>query len=366
MKAIRKVTWLIVKLLYAFLRWLPVKKRSVFVSYFSENPQGNLRCALDWMRAHSDAPIVTLFTVYKGGLRAKLSYVRHTVREVYYYSTSALVVLEGNSFVLSCIRKKPAVHTVQLWHAAGAFKRFGEDTERLYPIRGLDAAVVSTPEVADIYAHALNVPGSEVYAVGIMRADIWTKEGAVLRAREQIDAAHPELKGKKIALYAPTFRGAGIEDVSMQQVDYAGMMRALSGWQLAVRLHPMMREKVPSEVVDLGEEDLMTVLAAADLLITDYSSIIFEYSLLGRPMLFYTPDRVAYGKERGFYFGYEQFVPGKVCDSLEQLAQAVKDEDFEQQRLERFRRRFTYGFDGKATERTGTLLLQWLNENPKS
>lgn len=363
MNLLSKLTLLAVRLLTACLCRSSLKPRIVFVSYFSTQPQGNLAAVLRWVQQNSDAKVIELFAAFKGGLLSKLKYVWHTLREVYYFNTSAVIVLEGNSFVLSNMRKKPGVTAIQVWHAAGAFKRFGEDTQRLYAIRGLDAVLVSTPEVAPIYAQALNVPEEHVYAVGIPAADVLAQRDFVWQARSEIERKYPALIGRRIALYAPTFRGAGVSDISAPPVDYAALARALPGYALAVRLHPMMTGRVPDGMPDLSGEDLMTALAAADLLITDYSSVIFEYCLFDRPMLFYAPDLARYKGERGFYFGYEQFVPGRICTSLEAVSQAILQEDFAPEQRNAFRKRFIFGCDGQATRRAGELVLRALKKN---
>ena len=84
----------------------------------------------------------------------------------------------------------------------------------------------------------------------------------------------------------------------------------------------MMTEK--PDAPDFGEFELMEALASADVLITDYSSIIFEYSLLSHPMLFYVPDMDSYVEERGFYYGYEDFVPGKYAERYKMCARRLK------------------------------------------
>ena len=216
-------------------------------------------------------------------------------------------------------------------------------------MEGIEAALVSAPSVREIYAHALNVPEEAVFAVGIPRADVLAQQGFSARAREYIEAKYPGLRGKRIALYAPTFRGKGVDDIAAGQVDLRRIAAESEGWALAVRPHPLMRGAFPG-ADNLAGEDLMVALAAADALITDYSSIIFEYSLLGRPMLFFAPDKENYMDARGFYFGYDDFVPGKICETEEELVAALNHGDFEMEKLAAFCDKFTYHFDGNATE----------------
>ena len=77
----------------------------------------------------------------------------------------------------------------------------------------------------------------------------------------------------------------------------------------------------------------------SDLLVTDYSSVIYEFSLLGRPMVFFAPDRAAYERERGFYFDYVSGVPGPVFETSDPLARHIRDGVFDLGRVEAFRAR---------------------------
>jgi CDP-ribitol ribitolphosphotransferase len=92
-------------------------------------------------------------------------------------------------------------------------------------------------------------------------------------------------------------------------------------------------------------------LPLSDVLVTDYSSVIFEYSLLHRPMLFFAPDVDAYDDERGFYFDYRTGVPGPVFETTEALAQHLRAGVFDLARVEAFRATAFEVADGHATER---------------
>lgn len=364
MNTFQRLTATVIKTADKLMRRAKVKRRIVFMSYFSNKPGGNLKCVYEYMKSNTDEKCIVLCAEYKGGLIAKVKYAWHTLREVWFFNTSSTIVLEGNSFVLSQIDKKDEIRVVQLWHAAGAFKRFGAHTKRVYDISGLDGVVVSCPDVAGIYASALSVPVERVLAAGIPRADVLTEEDFIDRARNKVCEQYPELKGRKIALYAPTFRGEGIDDIRPPDAGELKEEVERAGYAFCVRMHPMMTEK--PQAPDFGRFELMEALAAADILITDYSSIIFEYSLLSRPMLFYVPDMDSYVEERGFYYGYEDFVPGKICRDIMDVREAFEKDDFNARALRVFKAQFTYGFDGQATDRAAKFILKMTDEAQNS
>ena len=135
---------------------------------------------------------------------------------------------------------------------------------------------------------------------------------------------------------------------------------------LLIKHHPMVKDyhipKIPEDLegsfaVDvtrtLSIEDLMIT---ADVCITDYSSLIFEYSLLDKPLVFYAYDLEKYFDWRGFYYDFDELTPGPVCRTMEELAQAVQasltsGEGYDSEKMRAFRRKFMSSCDGHATRR---------------
>src|SRR5699024_3317536 len=104
----------------------------------------------------------------------------------------------------------------------------------------------------------------------------------------------------------------------------------------------------PSEINDL--------LLVADVLTTDYSSTIYDSSLLNIPMLFYAFDLEEYISSRDFYDEFESFVPGKITRSFDELLGALKDEDYEYEKVERFKKLNFEFLDGGSSDR----VIDWL------
>ena len=176
----------------------------------------------------------------------------------------------------------------------------------------------------------------------------------------------------KILLFAPTFRGNGkisgfypVEKFDVKRV-YEDLNKE---YAIIIKHHPFVqnRNEIPEEyadyILDLSDEsELNDLLFVTDLLITDYSSVVFEASLLNIPMLFYAFDLQRYIATRGFYYEYEQLVPGKIATSFQQMIHAIQNQDFEIEKQEEFRKRFFDDLDGKASERTAKLIYKALEE----
>jgi CDP-ribitol ribitolphosphotransferase len=97
--------------------------------------------------------------------------------------------------------------------------------------------------------------------------------------------------------------------------------------------------------------DVNDLLFAVDLLVTDYSSIVFEFSTLGRPMLFYAWDLDDYIAERDFYESFESFVPGRIVSTFPELLDAIRRDEYEADKVAEFAARHFAHLDGGASDR---------------
>jgi len=294
-------------------------------------------------------------------------------RFFYYLATSKIWVV--NTHFLSEVRPRKSQVYLQTWHAAGAFKKFGIQTraydKSVIKMIAKDAShftylLCSAPICRKVYASAFGISIDKVKATGIPRNDILfnvsnTSKQKIKRKLEEEYGVDPT---KKIILYAPTFRDFQMFSCFTPDIGY---MKSKLGdkYVLLMRLHPVIplanfRDMVDSAFTfDVKKYvDVQELLMVTDLLITDYSSIIFDYAILGRPMIFFPWDLDKYKKERAFYFDYEDFVPGPICFSTEELVEKILSVDkwFDRDKMLEFARKFNHPFDGRASERVIKLL----------
>jgi CDP-glycerol glycerophosphotransferase len=179
------------------------------------------------------------------------------------------------------------------------------------------------------------------------------------RLRERARAALGLATGERAILYAPTWR----DDSSFTtELDPARLAERLGeGNVLLVRAHKAVAATVALEdhpqVRNVSDrDDASELLLAADVLVTDYSSVMFDFAATGRPMLFFTYDLAWYrDRLRGFYFDFEADAPGPLVESTDALADALSDVDAWRPAFvpayARFRERFCHLDDGRAAER---------------
>ena len=123
-------------------------------------------------------------------------------------------------------------------------------------------------------------------------------------------------------------------------------------------------------IIPEEEESLNELLLISDLLITDYSSCIFEAALLSLPMIFYAFDEEEYTRDRDFYFNYSRFVPGMVTHDFAQMTELAADilsgrTVPDQKRIERFRGDYLDALDGGSTDRIAEYLHGMLNDSER-
>lgn len=293
-----------------------------------------------------------------------------------YYATCKCVFLTDNFAPVYAHKPRKGTKVIQLWHACGAFKKWGYSTIDLawggdrknvlrFPMHNTYTdAFVSSEEVIPCYKEAFRCPDGVLKAFGTPRTDVYFDKSFVSSGREEVLKVFPEIGDRKIILYAPTFRGNSPDLAHNERVlDYSSLKRLFGkDYALVLKLHPFTAKKFElskeeqgqfGDFVFNGSQSLKieTALCAADILIADYSSLIFEFSLLNRPMLFFAYDLEEYDRDRSFYYDYKSFVPGKIVRTNGELEKAVLSGDFESEKIPAFREKFMSACDGHCVER---------------
>ncbi len=281
---------------------------------------------------------------------------------------------------------KPRKNTrvVQLWHACGAFKKFGYSTLdgewggdkrlwKLFPRHNTYTDVfVSAEKVIPCYAEAFNCSESVVKALGVPRTDVFFSSDFVASGRTKLEQAVPGINGRKILLYAPTFRGNTPQDAHNDKViDFEKFRQISDEYIILLKYHPFtyhcdnFSQEDKARYGDFvfmcpDEIGIDAAMCAADIVVSDYSSLVFEYSLLKRPMIFFAYDLEDYERSRNYYFGFRDFVPGPIVRTDDELLQAVKS-GADTQKTEQFRRDYMSACDGHSTEKIAEYVIGFYN-----
>ena len=246
--------------------------------------------------------------------------VLYRLKEIYNIATSRYIIIDNYCPIFTYLKLNKKVKLVQIWHAAIGFKsvgyaRFGKTGSPHPYISGhrMNTHVfVDNDGLKDVYKEVFGVSDSIIYGYGLPRLENFLEEKNIKIAKEKIYKEYPNLKNKKIILFAPTYRGKGQLDAyyDMNKIDqdkiesYCKKNNAI----FIAKFHPFVNNLL--EVKKGYEEYIMDLtsypsindlLYITDILITDYSSCAYEASLLDIPIVFYRYDKYDYEYNRGIH-----------------------------------------------------------------
>lgn len=284
-------------------------------------------------------------------------------------ATSKFVFLNDNFMPMASLKFSKEAVVTQLWHAEGAFKRFGLSAPLTEEIRErekrcserLDYVVCTSKNVVPIYAEAFGVDESKILPLGSPRTDrLFNNDIEKLRA--EFDRKHPECKEKKLILFAPTFRDSAEKDAALLSgIDTEKFSRELPGYALLTKLHPHIHSSKPIDgATDVTKEDIGMLTLICDSVITDYSSVCMDFALLSKPCFFYAFDLEEYEDERSFYFDYESYVPGPVAKDFDTLIENIKNPRNSEEKLHSFR---DFNFDYIDSDNTKRIFENIISAN---
>lgn len=357
----QKVISLFYKIWCAFCKLMPMKNRVLF---FTIRADGKL---LDNAKAVYD-----MLDAEKMIFAHMLPH-SHSVsfKALFYLLTSKVIVTDDYLRYSRYTKFRKEQKIFQIWHACGSFKMFGLDApskltkeqERATHAQ-YSAVAVTGEECRRFYAGAFGVSEDICLAVGLPRTDrLFTDADAM---RNSVFERHPEFRNKQIYLYCPTFRERNGEKFEYNpQIDWKLLSESLSDDEIfVIRRHPLMDyslyNNTYNNIYDLSDESTLELTAASSVIITDYSSVIYDASLLNVPTVFYCPDIREY--ERGFYLKFPDDLPGELVTDSGELLEAVRQtkEKPPVDRIEGFRNRQLGACDGHSTERVVKIIEDWM------
>ncbi len=273
---------------------------------------------------------------------------------------------------------------INLWHAGIGFKAVGYSrwghlaaSAPFFGHRIYTYGVCGSKRVAGAFSEAWGINIERVLPTGMPRMDKYLDKMHREMKTKELYEQFPICKGKKVILFAPTFRGNNRPDAHYpyEIIDF-DKLYDLCGDEYVVlfKMHPWINQPVPIEkygdkFLDLTSyHDINNLFYITDLLITDYSSCIYEFSLMHKPMLFFAFDQMQYSISRGFHHDYRLAAPGKVCNTFDELITAIKTKDFEFNKVEEYVSRNFDVVDSNSSDRVidwfllGKIPKQYINE----
>lgn len=305
------------------------------------------------------------------------------IRVVTKIARQDFIFIDDYAPVLGFFRLGSKTKLIQVWHAGEGFKsvgysRFGKDGSP-FPMgschKQYTHVITGSDHLSDVFGEVFAIEKDAFCPVGMPRLDGFLDEEKIRSFQDRFYGHYPELRQRKIILFAPTYRGTEqkLAYYDYSKIDMSRIYRFCreNGYAFLIKMHPFVKDHavIPEEYRDAIYEfsdypDINELYYITDLLITDYSSNYFEYAMLGRPVIFYTYDRQVYELTRGVHRSIIDNAPGKVCDTFEELMAVLENSDFEKEKTERFVEENFSGYASNASDRViDEILLKGENVN---
>ena len=240
----------------------------------------------------------------------------HSVAFMFLYSGARYIFLCDNFLPVASCRKRKETTVTQLWHSCGLLKKMGYDTVQDVPAfywgnvyRNYDLVTVSAPCCVPFLTSGMRQSEGVVKALGVSRTDVYFDLDWLGKCQQKVWGKIPEAKGKHILLWAPTFRG-NASAPTLVGLDAIKKLEKVLGndWYVLIKAHPHIDQRYLRETGRLLSNCAIPaeqLLPIVDLLVTDYSSILFDYIFFEKPFVLFAPDLNEYQHDRGFYVEYE-------------------------------------------------------------
>ncbi len=361
-------------------RICPIKKRKIFItSYYGKGYGDNPKYIIEAL-LRKEKNVKIIWAIRK---ESDKSIFPEQVQLVYNYSIHSIYHLATAKIWIDNCRKIPIMKRkkqvyIQTWHGF-ALKRIEKDAENVLSknyvrfarrdSKKINIIVSDSQFMTRIYQKSFWYNGA-IVEWGMPRTDIIVKGGNFNR-ESFFDFYHLDIT-KKIILYAPTFRAN--QSTSVYNIDYNILQRTCKekfgeDFVVLVRLHPNIMKKCNdlmfnNNVINMTYyPDIQELLLLADICITDYSSLMFDFALSKKPCFLFATDIELYKKDRNFYFDIEK-LPFPLCKDNPQLQKSILDFDMKQYNmdLEAFFDKVGMIRDGKASERCVRFIEEQMGE----
>lgn len=370
-----------IKLFSLLFRIIPINnKKIVFCCYMGKGYGDNLKPICDELlnMKNSDLDIVWVLnksnynkTMPKGIRKVKYKSLKY----LYELSTSKIWVDNSRKEFVPFKRKKQ--YYIQTWHAGLSLKKVEKDAELVLPgfyirraicdSKNADLFVSNSLWETKLYKKSFWYSG-EILEEGIPRNDILINSKNHMKIKEEIYKKFNINSNKKVLLYAPTFRS----DFSLKayDLDFNEFLNYLNkttkeDWILLLKLHPNISEKsfelnIPKNSIDVSNYgDLYELMISSDMLITDYSSLMFDYGYLNKPLFLYSSDVTDYLNDRGFYFDYYK-LPFPVATNIKELISICNEYDKNNymNRLKTFYNKIRLKESGSSAKKIANIIIR--------
>lgn len=360
------------KIIYGILKLFPEKTNKVlFLSRQSDELSLDFSMLKDSLeRKNPKVKVISICNRLDDSGNGAIGFGVDTLKSMYHLATSKVCVLDAYWPAVSLLNHKASLTVIQMWHAIGKIKKSGYQTLGKESGRGeVIAKAMQMHEHYDIiiaggtawnqyYCESFNTTEDKLLNIGLPRIDhlLETEE----KNKQEALEAYPQLQGKKVLLYAPTFR----RNIQLQ---WGQLLREIdfNKYTLIIKGHPNQQLDAKQDgVLTCPEFKAVDLLAVCDYLITDYSAIAVEAAVLNKKTCYYLYDYEEYSIKNGLNLNPFETMPGCAFMDAQSLINFIDSETYPQEALDNYRMKYLPRDLGMSTEKLVEAVLSKL-ENGK-
>lgn len=372
----------VIKTIYKLLLKIHSKSKNtvLFMSEQSKEIRGNLKALSDRMIERKLDQKYTILYSFRSSVDEKQG-LKSWFILLNKLSKCTTLVMDDHAPFMDWLIVDQKTTIIQLWHAGAGFKSSGysrwgnKGCPGPYSChRQYNYGIAGSANIAHFFSEAWGINTEQVIPTGMPRLDEYLDDDYRASKVKELYKKYPICENKKVILFAPTYRGKNKSEAHYpyELIDFKKLYEICDNeYVVLFKMHPWVESPVPipqeyaDKFIDVGSySNINDLFYLTNLLITDYSSNIFEYSLMRNPMLFFAFDEIQYSFSRGFHRDYDLSAPGKVVHTFDDLLLAIKNKDFEQEKVNEYvSQHFDY-IDSNASDR----VIDWfiLGELPEN
>ena len=366
--------------IYAVMKLFPQQKKVVILSRESDTPSLDICMLRDKIEdLHPDYSVVILCKLFKASdpVSRKLAYGFHVLRQMGELATSQIAVLDTYCIPASLLKHRKNLLIVQMWHSIGTMKKFGYSildkpegssskiAHLMHMHEGYDYIFSAGEGYREHLAQGFNYPLEKIVVMPLPRVEALKDKARAEATRKRIFEKYPSLNSRKSEnsgnlenseasrnsgnsrklniVYVPTFR-KGEDEATLTAIKELIDAVDYDKYNLVIKAHPLTELSGLDDSRAIIDKNFSSfeMLFASDIVIGDYSCIMYEAAILGKPLYFYDYDYDEYMSTRDIYMDYMAEVPGPVCYDALSLMEEIKKPSYDYAKLDSFLRKYVY------------------------
>lgn len=341
--------------IYFFFKLFPTNNKKIFfLSRQSNEISLDYKMLIEEInKSFPDYKVVTFTKMMGKTFKDKISYIKYLFIQMYHLATSKTCVIDGYNVTVSILKHKKKLKIIQIWHALGAIKKFGYQTldkqdgtsskmaKTMKMHKNYSLIVTGSKAMIPYFSEAFNQDKEKFINCGLPRVDYILKESS--KNKKKILKKYPNLKEKKIILYVPTFRKK--EQYYTQKL-YDSIDH--EKYELIIKGHPIKKLETTNVEKEFTSLELLSI---ADYIITDYSAISIEASILEKPLYFYLYDLEEYEKTTGLNIDLKKEMPGCCFKNPKGIIKSIEEDSYDLKKVKKFKEKYIDNLTKDSTKK---------------